>query len=117
MFASHKSLDNLIKLFIEELDEVAKWLNINKLSLNVTKTHFIVFHNKQKVINIVINIKINNSSIDPVGNRTKTPQTKTPRTETPRTAPPQTEHPWTEPPGFSHDRTPLLKLFVRDTPA
>ena len=44
---SHKSLDNLLKLFNEELDKVDKWLKINKLSFNVTKTHCIVFHNKQ----------------------------------------------------------------------
>ena len=45
-----KNWDNLIKLFNEELDKVAKWLEIKKLSLNVTITHSIVFFpNRQKL--------------------------------------------------------------------
>ena len=66
LFASHKSLDNLIKLFYEELDKVAKWLKMNNLSLSVKKTNFMVFPNRQKLMDTEINIKINNSSIDPV---------------------------------------------------
>ena len=54
----------MIKLFNEELDKLAKLLKINKLSLNVTKTYFIIFHNRQKLIDAKINIKINNSLID-----------------------------------------------------
>ena len=67
MFYSHKSLDDLIKLFYEELDKVAKWLQINKPSRNVTKTHCIVSHNRQTLIDAEIHIKSNNSLIDQVG--------------------------------------------------
>ena len=59
LFTSHKCFDNLIKLFNEELDKVAKLLNINKLSLNVTKTHL----NRQNLRDIEINLEMNNSSI------------------------------------------------------
>ena len=43
LFASHKSLDNLIKIFNDKLDNAAKWIEIKKLSLNVTKTNLLFF--------------------------------------------------------------------------
>ena len=42
------------------------WLKINKLSLNVKKTHFIIFHNRQKKIDIVPKINIDKNQIDQV---------------------------------------------------
>ena len=43
-----------------------EWLKINKLSLNVKKTPFIIFHNKQKKIDIVPKINIDKNQIDQV---------------------------------------------------
>ena len=63
LFASHKNLDTLINILNKELDKVSNWLKVNKLSLNIKKTHFILFHNKQKLINTKINIKMDNSEI------------------------------------------------------
>ena len=56
--------DNLIRLekaVNRELKKLYLWLNVNRLSLNVTKTNFIIFHpyNKPKYITI----KINNNAI------------------------------------------------------
>ena len=56
LFASHNNLDTLINILNKELE--VNWLNVNKLSLNIKKTHFILFHNKQKLINIKINLKM-----------------------------------------------------------
>lgn len=42
------------------------WIQIIKLSLNVTEAHFTVFHNIQTLIDTEIIIKINNSLIDHV---------------------------------------------------
>ena len=42
----------------KELGLVALWLSANKLSLNVTKSSFIIFHLPQKRVK-KINIKIN----------------------------------------------------------
>ena len=64
--ASHKNLDTLINILNKELDKVSNWLKVNKLSLNIKKTHFILFHNKQKLIHTKINIKIDNSEIERV---------------------------------------------------
>jgi len=40
---SHKSLDTLINEVNKELDKVNDWFMVNKLSLNVSKTNFIIF--------------------------------------------------------------------------
>ena len=44
MYYESKGLSNLIKIFNKELRLVKKWLDANKLSLNVDKTHYIIFH-------------------------------------------------------------------------
>ena len=43
LFASNKNLDILIKENNIEVDKVSLWLKINKLSLNIKKTQFILF--------------------------------------------------------------------------
>ena len=43
---------------------MSKWLKINKLSLNVKKLHFIIFHNRQKNIDIIPKIIIDKYQID-----------------------------------------------------
>ena len=66
IFASHTNLDTLVELINFELDKVSTWLNINKLSLKVKKTHFITFHNRQLKIEFVTQIRIDNNLIDQV---------------------------------------------------
>ena len=41
----------------EELLKLSEWLNSNKLSLNPTKSNFVVFHLYQRKLNYEINIK------------------------------------------------------------
>ena len=41
-----------------ELEKITVWLKMNKLSLNVQKTKFMIFHRKQKQIS-ELNIAIN----------------------------------------------------------
>ena len=44
-----------------ELSNIQQWLNINKLSLNVNKTKYTIFHNYQRNINsYTLDVKINN---------------------------------------------------------
>jgi len=49
----------------EELNDISLWLKTNKLSLNIAKTHYMVFHSKNKCTTD-INIKIDNNLIDRV---------------------------------------------------
>ena len=61
-FESH-SLTNLQKVVNKELRHVKKWLDANKLALNVGKTNFVIFHSPQKSLNANINIKIGNQYV------------------------------------------------------
>ena len=47
MFPSNKDLPSLIDKTNIELDALYKWLLVNKLSLNVDKTNFIIFSGKR----------------------------------------------------------------------
>ena len=66
-------LNTLINLNIQEdikelekqLDRVYEWLTVNKLTLNISKTKFMIFSPKNKNI-IVPNIVINNQPIENV---------------------------------------------------
>ena len=49
-FLSHSSYDQLIKLANRELILAADWFKANKLSLNISKTNFIVFRSSKKII-------------------------------------------------------------------
>ena len=50
-----------------ELSNIQEWLNINKLSLNVNKTKYMIFHNYQRDIKSCIpDVRINNQSIEGV---------------------------------------------------
>ena len=48
-----------------ELDNIQEWLNINRLSLNVPKTKFMIFHNYQRDVNHFIpEIRINEQLVE-----------------------------------------------------
>ena len=48
-----------------ELRNIQEWLNINKLSLNVSKTKYMIFHHYQRnITNIIPTLKIN---FEPIG--------------------------------------------------
>ena len=61
-FESH-DLVQLEKIVNKELKNIYLWLNINCLSLNVSKTNFIIFHPYNKPLKQHITVKINNKSI------------------------------------------------------
>ena len=59
VFAIDKSIDTATKIMNDELQNLYMWLNANKLSLNIAKTHYMLFRprNSQKQLNnqILIN--------------------------------------------------------------
>jgi len=66
LFYSHKNINVLIKILNEELDKINEWFISNRLSLNVEKTKFILFHKASKAENIPLklpNLLINNKII------------------------------------------------------
>ena len=57
------NLDNLQKIINKELKKLYEWLCINRLSLNISKTNFVIFHAKNKPLH-PITILINNKAIE-----------------------------------------------------
>ena len=78
LFADDTSLLDTINLSISpngnfsierlngELQNIYDWLAVNKLSLNVSKTKFMVFHHPLKNLPQNMEIKINNSPVERV---------------------------------------------------
>ncbi len=60
------NLTHLVKTVNKELKFVMKWLNANKLSLNIEKTNFILFHSMSIKVPSDINIKIGKKPINRV---------------------------------------------------
>ena len=46
-FLTGYNLNDLISTKNSELDKIMMWLNVNKLSLNVSKSHYILFSNNK----------------------------------------------------------------------
>ena len=63
LFACHISLQTLEKNTNENLIYVSNWLTANKLSLNIDKTNFVLFHLPQKATNYNIRLVINDQFI------------------------------------------------------
>ena len=50
----------------KELNKLYLWLNLNRLSLNIDKTNFIIFHPYNKPVKQQVTIKINNTDINEI---------------------------------------------------
>ena len=62
LFASGNDLPSISELLSKELAELSLWLKVNRLSLNLKKTQYMIFTRK-KSISEKINIKIDNQNI------------------------------------------------------
>ena len=54
---SHKNI-RLEQIVNSELQNVCHWLEANKLTLNIQKSNFVIFHTKKKALGFIPNIKI-----------------------------------------------------------
>ena len=63
LFYSNRSLTELEDDVNNNLKFVSNWLMADKLSLNVDKTNFIIFHLPQKSTSHVVKLLISNSEI------------------------------------------------------
>ena len=59
LFYSNNKLSHLETSLNQELINICNWLCANKLSLNVDKSYFIIFHPVQKNVNYTVNLLIN----------------------------------------------------------
>ena len=65
-FFSDKCLTSLESRVNTEIQKISRWLIINKLSLNIKKTNYIILKSKQKLINYKLNIKLDDIEIEQV---------------------------------------------------
>ena len=63
LFLNNPNILNLETHLNIELEKVSQWLYANKLSLNIDKTSFVVFHSPQRRIVHNMNLRISNTSI------------------------------------------------------
>ena len=56
LFYSHKNIKALFHIVNKELENINEWFKVNKLSLNVKKTNFILFHPKWKSDYLPLNL-------------------------------------------------------------
>ena len=67
IFVSHKSYDELFRILNENIVLVSEWFRANKLSLNLTKTNYILFCSHRKTIpNLTSKVSIDNVNIPQV---------------------------------------------------
>ena len=64
LFFSHKDENVIENTVNNELTKVEHWLQANKLTLNVSKSNYIIFKPSQRNVKKVITLKINNTAIE-----------------------------------------------------
>ena len=63
IYYESSSLQELEKTINTELNKLYLWLNVNRLSLNIDKTNYIIFHPYNKPMKQHITIRINKKAI------------------------------------------------------
>ena len=66
IFFSHKDPEQLINTLNIELEKLSVWFKSNKLSLNLTKTKFIVFNPRQRKCPHSFQLRVNDECIEQV---------------------------------------------------
>ena len=66
LFIKDNDIHSLISKANTELEKISKWFKLNKLSLNIKKTNFILFKNKRKAQNVPLELKIDNTRIEQI---------------------------------------------------
>ena len=64
IFLQGKTVNETIDIMNVEMVKVAEWLQANRLSLNISKTHYMVFHSKRKKIVLDHSLRINSENIE-----------------------------------------------------
>ena len=64
MFIRGKNINDLMKTMNDELNNVIEWLNVNKLSLNLKKTHYMIFRKRREKILVGTDLVMNGRVIE-----------------------------------------------------
>ena len=66
IFCSHKDANHFVSIVNNELAKIIIWLKVNKLSRNLTKKKFMIFHPRQKKVNANVPLTLENTAIKQV---------------------------------------------------
>ena len=66
LFVSSKTIDDALQTFNDELSALVHWFNANKLSLNLSKTHYMVFTTSPQVRATKVDFNVDNNPINQV---------------------------------------------------
>ena len=66
IFLEDKDVNNVITRMNTEILNIIDWINANKLSLNVSKTKYMIFHTQGKSVASNLTVNINDKTIDKV---------------------------------------------------
>ena len=66
IFCAGENLQQLLEVVSVELGKLKLWFDLNKLSLNLKKTKFMIFGNKNIPLNTLVELKINNVKLERV---------------------------------------------------
>ena len=67
-FLDDSNINNLINTFQEELSKISNWMRVNKLSINIDKTKYMIFHSPRQKIPSNIKLYLDNEEIEQVDN-------------------------------------------------
>ena len=65
-YASSKNIHSLIDTINLDLIKIDKWLCANKLTLNINKSHYIIFRNRKSIPDNIVDITIQNKTLEKV---------------------------------------------------
>ena len=51
-YISHTNINYLLTLMNQEMDKIQKWVITNKLTINISKTHYMIFHRRKLPLNL-----------------------------------------------------------------
>ena len=68
MYFSHNDINSLFNIANEDLKNVENWLKLNRLTLNLNKSHYILFSRRKRTLQNIPLIKINDNPLSRVEN-------------------------------------------------
>ena len=66
LFLQNQNLNQMMRIANQEIKNVSQWLDSNKLTLNVSKTNFMIFRTRKIKINMPVRITIEDKNIEHV---------------------------------------------------
>ena len=63
MYFESNDLKHLHNMVNKEFNQVGRWLDANKLAVNIDKTNFVIVHSLHKTLNETVCIKIGKESV------------------------------------------------------